>query len=706
MDIKSEILDMIIKPKYTPLTFEEFKEVLDASDDELTIALEELMDESYLFLNKKKDRFLNRHLMGYSEGTISIKNQNFGFIVSNEFPYDLYVSKNKMLDAFDKDIVLFKAYKGYKSKDGRSDEAEVIKVLKHDFVTLVGKVYQNKNKYYLENDKCKCLITELNGAKVDDIVNVKVLTYSNTLLTSSVISVIGSAKDIGIDILATAVKYGFNTKFGDDVLYEVKNISRDLDDEIKKRRLSLDKVIYTIDGDDSKDLDDAVCVKRLDNGNYFLGVYIADVSYYVLEGSKTDQEALSRGTSLYLIDTVIPMLPVRLSNDLCSLNPSEEKLTIACEMELDNKGSVISSDIFETVIKTKKRLTYSKCNELLEYGASSDASYNDLYDDLNLMSELSDILTEKFHKRGFIDFDIPKGKIVVDEKGKVIDVERIERGRSERIIENFMILANETVASTIEALDLPFIYRIHDKPDIIKLHDLKVVAGYMGYSLKADYANEVQKFLESIDEDDEFLKKLTLRAMPKAIYSEENIGHFGLASSAYTHFTSPIRRYPDLLVHRLLRKYLFKNEIDATEFRELNKKISAIAVQSSKKERDAVNAEYYIEDKKKCEYMENFVGSEFSGKINSITTFGLFITLDNTIEGLVRIKDMKDDYYIFNEHLYILKGERTGRKFRVGDSVKVKVEDVNKELNEIDFSLVYNSNRSGNRHGKENHRKK
>ncbi len=711
MDIKSELLEIVSKPTYKPLTLEEICDVLEIDESEkdsvLNVVLE-LIDESYLFYNKKKTRFLNRDLMGYHEGRVSIKNQNFGFITSSDFHYDLYVTKAALKDAYDKDLVLFKVNKEFKgSKRDSHDEATIIKILARDFLTLVGKVYQYKNAYYLENEKAKCLINNLNDAKVDDIVNVKITKYSFGMLEADVISKIGRASDIGIDILMQAVKHGFSTKFTEGVLHEVDAIERDIKSELERRENSFDKDIYTIDGDDSKDLDDAISIKRLDNGNYFLGVYIADVSYYVKEGSLVDKEAYSRGTSLYLIDKVIPMLPVRLSNDLCSLNPSEEKLAIACEMEVDKLGKVASSKIFETVIKTKGRLTYSKCNELLEKGTLNDALYNEkLFEVISLMKELSDILANKLHKRGSLDFDIPEGKVLVDDKGEVVDVVKVERGESERIIEQFMILANETVAETIYSLDLPFIYRVHDKPDIIKLHDLRVIAGYMGYSLRGEYSNEVQRFLESIDEADEFLKTLCLRAMPKAIYLEENIGHFGLASSCYTHFTSPIRRYPDLLVHRLIRKYLFKNEIDANEFSSLLTKISEIAAHSSKKERDSIMCEYDCDDMKKCEYMEKHIGEEYVGKISSITTFGIFVSLDNTIEGLIRIKDMHDDYYIFDQNLYMLRGERTNRKYRVGDSVKVKVVQVNKELGEIDFNLVYNNSRSGKKNGKENHRKK
>ena len=715
--MKNEILEIINSDNYQPLTFEDFFTLLELSTldegETLKKTLNELLNESRLFLNKKKTRYILPKELGYYKGTILIKNPNFGFIVSDDFKYDLYVSKFNFNEAMDKDEVLFKVNKYiHKKTDGKSkDEASVIKILKRNIETLVGTIKQKKNTYYLESDRedidKRIKITDLNGASIDDIVSVKITSYKYDYLEAKVLVRVGSKKDIGMDILTLAVEHGFDIKFNDKALWEVNNIESDISEEVNRRRNSFDKVIYTIDGDDSKDLDDAVSIKKLDNGNYFLGVYIADVSYFVKEGSPLDKDAYSRGTSLYLADRVIPMLPTKLSNDLCSLNPNEEKLAIACEMEVDKNGKVVSSELFETIIKTTKRLTYNKCNEvLLTKNCVSDNEYLEVLPHLELMKELAEILENKNSKRGSLDFDVPEGKIIVNDKGEAIDVKLVERGISEKIIEVFMILANETVASTFENLDLPFIYRIHDKPDVMKLQDLKVMAGYLGYSLRGNYATEIQKFLTSIKEEDAFLKTFVLRLMSKAIYSEENIGHFGLASDAYTHFTSPIRRYPDLIVHRLIRKYIFNGDININEFRLLTSKIEDIASHSSKKERAAIQCEYDVDDMKKAEYMEKFVGETFEGKISSITNFGMFITLPNTIEGLVRLKDMSDEYYIFNPTLYILKGERTNKRYRIGDDVLVKVIRSDKKMREIDFKLVYNRGDKDERYGKENSRKK
>lgn len=715
--MKNELLTIINSKEYQPLTFEEFFTKLELSTLEegeiLKNTLNELLESGVVFLNKKKTRYILPKDLGYYRGRILIKNPNFGFIVSEDFKLDLYVSKYNFNEAMDRDEVLFKVNKYiHKKNDGKSkDEATVIKILKRNIETLVGTVKQRKNSYYLDYDRDdidkKIKITDLNGASVDDIVSVKITNYQYDYLDAKVLVKVGSKKDIGMDILTLAVEHGFDIKFSDSALYEVNNIESDITLETNRRRNSFDKIIYTIDGDDSKDLDDAISIKKLKNGNYFLGVYIADVSYYVKEGTYLDKDAYSRGTSLYLADRVIPMLPTKLSNDLCSLNPNEEKLAIACEMEIDCDGKIISSELFETVIKTTKRLTYNKCNEVLETkNCVSDSEYLEVLPHLEIMKELADILETKNTKRGSLDFDVPESKIIVNDKGEAIDVKLVERGISEKIIEVFMILANEAVASTFENLDLPFIYRVHDKPDVMKLQDLKVMAGYLGYSLRGNYATEIQKFLNSIKEEDTFLKTFVLRLMSKAIYSNENIGHFGLASDAYTHFTSPIRRYPDLIVHRLIRKYIFNSDINVNEFRSLTSKLEEIANHSSEKERASIQCEYDVDDMKKAEYMEKFVGKTFEGKISSITNFGMFITLSNTIEGLVRLKDMSDDYYIFNPTLYILKGERTNKRYRIGDDVLVKVVRSDKKMREIDFKLVYNRGDKDERYGKENSRKK
>ena len=408
-----------------------------------------------------------------------------------------------------------------------------------------------------------------------------------------------------------------------------------------------------------------------------------------------------RGTSVYLLDRVIPMLPVRLSNDLCSLNPHEEKLVIGCTMEIDNSGNVISSTLEEGIIKTTKRLSYQNCNRVLEEGVVTDLDYSEeLIDNLRLMVKLKDILKEKRNRRGSIDFDTVEPKIILNESGEAIDIIPIERGVSEQIIEEFMIVCNETVAEFISNLDLPFIYRVHDKPDNIKFQMLKSMVSKLGYKLLGLYPKELQKLLNALDSKDNYIKNAMLRLMAKAVYSEENIGHFGLASRFYTHFTSPIRRYPDLLVHRLIRKYIFQNQnlLNEEEYRLLKDEIAQIALTSSNCERSAMECEFAVNDMKKAEYMSSFIGTIYEGIVTSIHKFGIFVTLPNTVDGLIRADNLRLNGFYFDNYsnLYV---NRNNKKISLGETLKVRLINSNKKTSEIDFELVYN-NRGVSRYGK------
>ncbi|MDD3382727.1 MAG: ribonuclease R, partial [Bacilli bacterium] len=464
------------------------------------------------------------------------------------------------------------------------------------------------------------------------------------------------------------------------------------------RKAPSDDEIFTIDGASAKDLDDAVGIKKLESDNTLLGVYIADVSYYVKENGFTDLEALNRGTSVYPVDRVIPMLPEKLSNDLCSLNPNTNKLVMACEMEIDNRGEVVRSEIFPSYIKTLHRLTYEEINRLLDGDKGVISKYKDIVEDLLQMEELAALLNEMRNWRGAIDFDLDEAKIILDKSGEVKDIVPDIRGISERIIEEFMLIANETVASTIKHMELPFIYRVHEQPNFEKLRSFALVVRDLGYSFKTKnnkvYPKELQKLLENIDEENVGLKNLVLRMMAKARYSHENIGHFGLASEIYTHFTSPIRRYPDLLVHRLLRRYLVEH--DVLELDNLGKKISDIAMQSSKKEREADELEYEVTDMLKAEYMEKYIGEKFSGVVSSITSFGMFVTIKRTIEGFVSFSSMTDDYYKYNPVNMTLEGRRN-KVYKIGDKVEVMVTRASKKEREIDFKIINRGSNNGSK---------
>ena len=694
--MKEKLLEVFYSKSYSPKNIEElatFLEIQDQDRPQLEKALTELLDEYEILLSRKKRYILPRDVHIY-KGTISIRNPEYGFINSPDFERDFYVSKAEMHGAMDKDYVVFSILNEYNDNSNFKQEARVIDILQRNLKFLVGELYQKKNRFYLKTSmyfgNVKIIGVE-DHYREGDIVKAEIVDYDRDPIEAKIIDRIGFRNDIGVDVLEIASTYNFSVNFTKETIAEVEGLNRDIEAEILKRRKPSLDMIITIDGDDAKDLDDAVGIRKLENGNFLLGVYIADVSYFVKENGSIDQEAYERGTSVYLVDRVIPMLPPALSNDLCSLNPDTSKLVLACEMEIDPSGNLINSEIFPSVIKTSYRMTYKNVNRILNNDKEIIEKYSDLKNDVLLMKELKDILNEMREERGALDFDVIESKVIVDLEGKPIEVRQIARGESERIIEEFMLFANETVASTIFHLDLPFIYRIHEEPNQLKLDSFKELASILGYhSLKKKVnSKQLQDFLKSIKEEDDFLKTLLLRSMAKAIYNERNVGHYGLASTCYTHFTSPIRRYPDLIVHRLLRKYLFENKIDPSEFSALTRKIADIAEQASKKERDAIECEYQVDDMKKAEYMANYIGERYEGTISSVTKFGMFISLHNTVEGLVHINKMRGRY-LHDPKTMSLIGIN-GKIYRLGDKVEVEVTKADKKTREIDFSLVYNN---------------
>ena len=693
------LLSLFNDIKYQPKTFDELLSECACNKEELQKVLDNLIKNFDVFLSKKGDKYLSSRNAHMYKGTITIKNSSFGF-VSNDYYPDIFVPGTEFRDAMNKDYVLYSLV-----NDDYETYAEVVKVLKHHYEYLVGKLEFHNNKYLLNaNEKYLnklVLVTDTRGAKRGNIVRVKINSYGD-ILKCSVVDILGDANSIGIDITMIAASFGVYREFDYDVINYTKEIECDIDLEKKRRKEYKDKRIFTIDSVSAKDLDDAVSIELLPNGNYELGVYIADVSYYVKEDSNLDLEARRRGTSVYLLDRVIPMLPERLSNDLCSLNPNEDKLVIACIMEIDHNGDVIDTKIEEGIIKTTKRLSYEASNDVLENGLINHPDYEVALDSLKKMLELSKILNNKRISRGAIDFDTIEPDIILDENGKAIDIVAKPRGDAERIIEEFMIKANESVAELISSLDLPFIYRVHDKPDNIKFQTLKNFVAGLGYKLLSSHPMEIQKLLNMLDENDIYLKNTIIRLMAKAIYSSENIGHFGLASSCYTHFTSPIRRYPDLLVHRLIRKYLFNNEniLSDLEYEQLLSKIDEIAYTSSEAERNAMACEYAVDDMKKAEYMSSFIGEVFTGVVSSVHNFGVFVGLENTVEGLIKKDELKLKGFYYNNQGYYLN-MRTNKKIALGDKIKVRLSCADKKLSEIDFDLVYN-NSGVRRYGRKN----
>lgn len=700
--MRERILEIIYQDQYQPLTLNEFCDVLDVQSssekEEVESILNELENE-YILVKNKKQKYLHLKDANMYIGKINIKAKGFGFIRCDDLSHDVYVAKDDINGALNNDDVLFKLIPSHKK--GPSDSAKVIKILSRGIKYIVGEVIKDNGKHFLKSDdvlfKTSLEIRNLNCAVNEHKVKVEIIDYiSNEKAICDVIEIIGHKNDVGVDIASVASKYGFLQDFSQEVLEEVNNLKIDYEYEYKRRRNLTDKLIVTIDGEDAKDLDDAVTVDRLPNGNYLLGVYIADVSFFVRENSHLDRSAYERSTSCYLADRVIPMLPHKLSNDLCSLNPDTEKLVIGCEMEIDPWGEVVNNEIFEGYIKTYARLTYTEVNKVIKHDPTTTITDLKLIDLIYSMNELAQVLTKMRLNRGSLEFKIPEGRIIVDEKGKVLDIELRHHDQAEKVIEEFMIITNETIAQRMFWLELPFLYRVHDIPKEEKIKKFLLIARNLGYKIKGKGKKitpiELQNILDMITEEDQGLNTVLLRMMAKAIYSEKNIGHFGLASRYYTHFTAPIRRYSDLVVHRLIRKYLFEHNMNEKEIERLGKMVVEAAVQTSTRERQAIDCENEVNDMKKAEYMQDYVGEVFEGVISSVTNFGMFVMLPNTVEGLVHILDMYDDYYIYLEEFMMLLGERTKRKFRIGDKVKVRVLSANKETREINFELVYNKN--------------
>lgn len=712
--MRDELIALFKDENYTRMTASEISEHLGKTSSkefvELVKTLNALEDEGIIYRTKKnKYDLIERFNMRV--GPIDIKKKGFGFVRIGDDDQDVFIAKNNIKGALPNDVVMIKILP---STSKRLVEGEVVKIMARNTHTVIGDLKRYKGKYYVESDdkyfNLRIYIDKehLNGAYVDHKVKVQIDAYGDDgEATGTVLEIIGHKNDPGIDITSVALNYQFNLTFPESVMEELKDIpdhATTLDTDGRKDLRA--RPIVTIDGADAKDLDDGVYVEKLSNGNYFLGVYIADVAHYVKENSAIEQEAFQRGTSVYLADRVIPMLPHQLSNGICSLNPHEDRLSMACEMEIDQNGNVIHYDIFEAVINSHERMTYDAVNQMLEENNEEVIlKYQSLYPMFKDMEDLAKILHEKRERRGSLDFETSEAKIVVDENGKVLDVVLRTRGTAENIIEEFMLAANETVATAMTWLGCPFIYRIHEEPDGEKLQKIIAIARALGYNIKGRenkiHSHALQKLLNDVKDDpaERAINTLLLRSMAKARYDANNVGHYGLASECYTHFTSPIRRYPDLLVHRLIKEYLFKGNLDYDYF---TGKVIEASFQSSKKERDAIDCENEVNDMKKAEYMEQFIGEVFEGVISSLNNWGMYVELPNTVEGLVHVSDMTDDYYHYDPDLLVMVGERTKKVYRIGDLVKVKLIGASKELREINFELVGKRNKRVRKYEKRN----
>lgn len=696
--MKDKILN-ILKENDRAYTAFEIRDILGISTTE---ELEQMLDllnelESNLTIyHTNKDKYMALEYSHLKKGKIAVSEKGFGFVLMVDEP-DIYVDAKNLNGAIDGDLVIVEVIS---KTSGAKLEGRVLRIASRSYGPLVGEYVLIKGKpTIIPNDKKftqKVVLTKesTKNAVEGHIVVVKVIKEldRNTVL-GEITTIIGHKNDVGVDVESIIYKHSFCPKFSDEVMKEVEAIPNEVSEsEIIGRKDFRDEVIFTIDGDDTKDIDDAISIKKLSNGNYELGVHIADVSYYVKQGTKLYEEAYERGTSVYLVDRVIPMLPHKLSNGICSLNPGVDRLTQSCVMEIDDKGDVVSHEIYESVIRSKKQMTYKSVNRWLEEGIIDDG-YQAFTNDLTLMKELADVLRSARERRGCIDFDTDEAKIIVDESGKPIDVVLRNRGVGEKLIEDFMIVANETVAGHVYWMSLPFVYRVHGIPKEEKINDFLNFVSSLGYKITGkinpQHPSSIQHVLNQLKDKKEYkiLSSLMLRAMQKAVYQPDNIGHFGLASKIYTHFTSPIRRFPDNTVHRLLRTYLFNNDQSKKTLDYWREYLPMLTEHSSMKEKDAIECEREVEDMKMAEYMMDHVGEEYTGMISGVTSFGLFVELPNMIEGLVHISDISGDYYNYDERTMSLIGQKSKRRYRIGDEVKVVVKSASKEEAFIDFEI-------------------
>lgn len=665
---------------------------------ELENCLNELNSENIVYITKKDKYILYKNCPFFKIGKLAVNKKGFGFVIL-EKEDDLYIDKDNLNGAVHNDYVLAEITKNGVKKEGR-----ILKVLNRELNNLVGEIVikDNKKEVVLDDEKLNLiLVLDQDSAKncvEGSKVYLKIVKeLGKRKYYVKVAKLIGHKNDPGVDILSIAYKYNIETEFSSDVISEIDNIPNEVSESDKKGRRDLTSdVIFTIDGDDTKDIDDAISLE-LKGDNYVLGVHIADVSYYCKPNTALGDAAYLRGTSSYLADTVIPMLPHKLSNGICSLNEGVERLTISCVMEINPSGKVIDYEIFPSVIKSRKKMTYKKVNDILMRDIV-DEEYLPYKDILKEMNNLAKIIRKRKIARGYIDFDLDEAKVLQDENGKAIDIVKRTREDGECLIEDFMIAANETVAEHISNMDLPFIYRVHALPNSEKIDDFAKLVNIFGYKLDTSTVSltpkGMQNILSSLEDKPEYkiLSSMLLRSMKKAEYSKDNIGHFGLASKNYTHFTSPIRRFPDLTVHRLLRTYLFNHDLSIETIKYYDNALVDIAEHSSEREVASVNAERDVMDMKSAEYMESHIGEIYDGIITSVTSFGFFVELDNLIEGLVHVNSLHGDYYVYVEDLLAMIGKNTKKMYQIGNKVKVKVVAASKATAMIDFEIVEEKN--------------
>ncbi len=696
--MKDEIIK-VLKPEHRALELIEINDKLGlkttAEYQELGIEIEKLVKDCIVFKTKKDKYILLDNCPGIKVGRLDLNKKGFGFLALDKED-DIYIDARNLNGAIDNDIVLIEVINKALKKEGR-----VLRVINRELKNLVGEIIKldNGELGFKLDDTKKDITVILNKDSLHNCVEGhKVLVgiekeLGRNKYEGKVLSILGHKDDPGIDILSIAYKHEIYDKYSDEVLKELETIPSEVDPkELSGRKDLTGECIFTIDGKDTKDIDDAISIKK-EKDHYILGVHIADVSHYVKENTALGDDAYNRGTSSYLADTVIPMLPHKLSNGICSLNEGALRLAMSCVMEFDQEGKLLNYDIFESYIKSRKKMNYDDVNSILIDGITP-SGYEEFKDTLLLMNELAHILRKKKIARGYINFEADEAKIIQDETGKAIDIKKREQKEGEMLIEDFMIAANECIATHIYNMNLPFIYRVHDKPNSDKIDEFLTLVHLLGYKLSGKVNDMspkgMQQILDQLKDKKEFpiLSSLLLRSMKKAIYSKENIGHFGLASQSYTHFTSPIRRFPDLTVHRLLKTYLVKKDMSMTTISNLESTLVEVAEHSSEREQAAVAAEREVDDMKMAEYMEDHIGEEYEGFINTITNFGMFVELPNLVEGLVHVKSLKGDYFTYVPELLAMVGKSTKKTYRLGDVIKVKCVGASKETSQVDFEIV------------------
>ncbi|NNU84272.1 ribonuclease R [Geobacillus sp. BMUD] len=703
--LAERILTFMRDEAYKPLTVEELEEAFgieDADGFKEFVKTLVAMEEEGLVVRTRSNRYGVPERMNLVRGKVTGHPKGFAFVTPEEPGMDdIFIPPSELKNAMHGDTVLVRIQA---DSSGARREGTIVRILERGVKEVVGTYTESKYFGFVIPDD-KRIVNDIfipkhaaNGAVEGHKVVVRLTSYPEGRMSAEgeVIQILGHKNDPGVDILAIIYKYGLPLQFPEDVIQQANQVPDVITEkDLEGRRDLRGEMIVTIDGEDAKDLDDAVTVTKLENGNYKLGVHIADVSYYVEEGSPIDREAYERGTSVYLVDRVIPMIPHRLSNGICSLNPKVDRLTLSCEMEITPQGEVVRHEIFPSVIRTVERMTYSDVNKILvDKDEALRETYAPLVPMFELMAELADILRTKRMKRGAIDFDFKEAKVLVDENGKPYDVVLRERSVAERLIEEFMLAANETVAEHFHWLNVPFIYRVHEDPKPEKLQRFLEFITNFGYVVKGTgnqiHPRALQQILEAVrgEPEEMVISTVMLRSMKQARYDAESLGHYGLSTEFYTHFTSPIRRYPDLIVHRLIRTYLINGQMDLDTQQKWAEKLPDIAEHASDMERRAVEAERETDDLKKTEFMEDKIGMEFDGIISSVTNFGLFVELPNTIEGLVHVSYLTDDYYRYDERSYAMIGERTGKMYRIGDEITVRVINVNKDERIVDFEVV------------------